>query len=239
MNRGLHIAAQGMNILALKHEIIANNLANVNTAGFKREVMPTRAFSSVFEEQLGLVGGGVKGEKPVIRDGQGAITVTGNPLNVAISGKGYFAVQTENGEAYTRSGNFGINESGELVNSSGLNILGEGGPITLPDGQVSFNESGDVMVDGRVVDTLKIVSISDNTAIKKLGNSLFDVTDKAVVGDKPEATQTVWKSVESSDVNAVEEMIQMIEVSRSFELSQKVIKSIDENLRQAVTLGRP
>lgn len=239
MNRALDIAAQGMNVLAQKHEIIANNLANVNTAGFKRELMPSRSFASIFDEQLGLVGGGVSAQKPVIKGGQGAITQTGNPLNVAISGEGYFVVQNGDQEAYTRSGSFNINAEGDLVNSSGLQILGEGGPINLPDGQVSFNEEGDVMVDGRVVDTLRMITVTDNEAIDKIGNNLFTVSDDEALGPKSEETMTLWKNLESSDVQAVEEMVQMIEVMRSFEANQKIIKSVDETLRQAATLGRP
>lgn len=239
MSRGMDIAAQGMNVLALKQEVIANNLANVNTAGFKRDILPSRSFSAIFDEQLGMVGGGVAADKPVMRSGQGVIASTGNPLNVALSGEGFFVVQHDDGQAYTRSGSFNINSEGELVNSEGKRVLGEGGPITLPDGQVSFNDNGDVLVDGRTIDSLRIVSVDDKNAVEKLGKNLFTVANEDALGPRPEATQTVWKSLESSDVSAVEEMVQMIQILRSFEASQKVILSIDENLKKAVTLGRP
>ena len=124
MNNGMRIAAQGMNALALKHGIIATNLANVNTTGYKSDLAITKSFQSFFDEQLGLKGGGIEIDKTAIRFEQGALTPTGNKFDFALEGEGFFVVQTENGERLTRNGSFGLNSNRELVTKDGYSVMG-------------------------------------------------------------------------------------------------------------------
>ena len=204
-------------------EVVANNIANINTTGFKAD-------GSIFEEFLNSSARADQTGSRVsfVRDrgtwhdlSSGPVEKTGNPLDIAIDGKGFLVVQTPAGERYTRNGSFQINNTGELVTSEGYQVMGEAGPMKFQptDNQVSISADGTVSVREGASKTdsqrgrLRMVSL-DAANVKKDGNSTF-----SVVSGTPEATKAsrlMQGFVEKSNVRAVLEMTRMIEVTRSY-----------------------
>ncbi len=221
-------------------DIVANNVANVNTTGYKREsiafdtylVQPTVKDSFQFAVDSGTY-----------RDaGQGATLVTGNPLDLAIQGAGYFAIQTESGVRYTRAGSFQLNGEGALVTAAGQQVLGDGNqPIVLPA------DARDILVapDG----TLTAVTGTGNAATQfgllrpvKFANEqgLLPVGDNLYASNEtPEPdpeSRVVQGSIEQSNVQAISEMTRMIEVSRTYQIVARLLEN--ENQRQSDAIKR-
>ena len=204
-------------------DVVANNIANINTSGYKAD-------GSLFEEFLNSNARADKTGSRVsfVRDrgtfhdlSTGPLEKTGNPLDVAVDGKGFLVVQTPGGERYTRNGSFQISNTGELVTSEGAQVLGEAGPIKFQptDNQVSISADGTISVREGNAKTdsqrgrLRMVNL-DPANIQKDGNSTF-----STVTGTPEPTKAsriIQGSVEKSNVRAVVEMTRMIEVTRSY-----------------------
>jgi flagellar basal-body rod protein FlgG len=216
-----------------KTDVVANNLANVNTTGYKRDV----AFFRFLEGS----------QQTVLRMHtdftQGQIRQTENPLDLAISGPGFFAVETAQGEAYTRDGHFSVDRRGRLTTSDGNPVLGHGGAILLSldgvkTGEVTVTERGEVYVNGEFVDRLKIVEIPHGGQVKKVGTNLFRINGN-VVSDLIEEPKVYQGNLEASNVNPIEEMVNLIEIQRQFESSQRAVQTIDRAMERAANqLGR-
>lgn len=234
----LDALAQGMQAQWHRHEVLANNLANVSTPGFKRD-------------DLLIVPAGVPppaGAAPLpgadatvahwIDFSQGPIRETGRDLDAALSGPGFFVVETPGGERYTRAGGFDVGPDGSLITSSGLRVLGEKGPITVRSGRATIGEKGEVREDGRTVDTLRVVEFPDATRFVKEGGGLLAASDPAA-GKAATASPVIPGSLEGANVNSVEAMVNIIEVLRTYESYQRAIQAIDEVDRHAANdLGR-
>lgn len=229
MNRGIYATATGMWAAQSKMDVIANNLANAATTGYKRDGL---AFAERYERELRANGGlgaslGTLGSGAIQRSqfthfGVGALSATSNPLDLAIpQDKGLFAVQTPQGIRYTRDGAFALNTDRELVNKLGYPVLDESGrPITLPTGTPQIQDDGTVRVGDREAGK---IGIFDGT-FQKSGNNLYESNDA-----KPLESATVKAGhLEASNVNPVEAMIEMISLNRSFELAQRSIVQQDE-----------
>ena len=196
-------------------DTIANNLANANTNGFKRD------FGYILE-------GAIRSEAATQLDlSPGQIFSTGNELDVAINGPGFFVIDTPNGPRYTRAGNFALNTSGELVTKDGLKVLStSNSPISIGEGKVEIRDGGVVTVDGNEVGSLKIVTFDDVRGIQKEGLSRFawkgspggiqTVSDPAVQGGY----------LERSNVNAIDEMVHLMSAYREFEAVQRGLKTL-------------
>jgi flagellar basal-body rod protein FlgF len=209
--------------LSRELEVVANNIANINTTGFKAD-------GTIFEEFLNSNARTDVTGKHVsfVRDrgtwhdlSAGAVEKTGNPLDVAIDGSGFMVVQTPRGERYTRNGSFQINATGELVNSEGYQVMGDAGPIKFQptDNQVSIGADGTISVrEGNATTDsqrgrLRMVAL-DAPNLQKDGNSTFSAVNGAPT---PTTTSRVMQGVvEKSNVRAVVEMTRMIEVTRSY-----------------------
>lgn len=204
---------------------ITHNLANANSLGYK-------SFRLRFDKLVGTsVAAGQRSESGPIVDTdfvRGAIQATGNPLDAAIEGDGFFAVQTAYGVAYTRRGNFSLNKSGDLVTDTGQNVLNRmGGKINVSGGKVEIGGEGDILVDGRKTDTLKIVTFTDKTKLVRLPGCMFQ--DPGTAGPAEEKKPEVHaEHVEMSNINVVSEMTQMINVQRMVEFYQKNMQAISE-----------
>ncbi len=254
MVRGLYTAATGMNVQAKRLEIISNDLANTTTTGYKKDVAVVSSFQDVLMTRLndtqnhvpnnGSIGKMTYGAKidEVYTDfTQGSVISTGEMVDVAIQGDGFFVVQTPNGEAYTRDGNFSINEYGDLVTKEGYAVMGLDGPITLGEtflssgGDVVINGQGEVTLDGQYVDALELVSFEDSRSLTKMDDNLYSST-----AAKEAFQGTVRQGyLESANVNPVTAMVDMIAVSRAYETNQKMIQVQDSLLGKAVNeLGR-
>ena len=231
MLRSLYSGITGLGVSGMSMSVLGDNLANSQTTGFKRatpifqELMGQAIAARTAGNQVGL--GATTGA--IWRDfSQGALRETGNPLDVAINGRGFFSVQTPDGVQYTRQGSFSLNDEGVLVTPDGYPIVGEGGEITLEAGVVEIDDEGGVFVDGEEVDRLVITDFADQGVLKKAGQGRFVLDDATAVGDRPPHTTLRQGYVETANVNAVAAMTEMIETSRAFEAYQKIIQSVDE-----------
>ncbi len=202
----------------------SNNVANVATPGFKAEylsyIMNTPAPS--LRDQVPPY------TESVFTDySQGTLQKTDNPLDFALQGEGFFALQTDEGIVYTRKGDFTINSQSELVTKSGDYVLGRTGKIILEGKDIQVDESGSIMMDGNQADMLKIVSFENPEALVHVGGGAFKDNGNGVL-KKDFAPHVVNESLESSNVSAIKEMIQMIDLQRTFETYQKLIHTMSD-----------
>ncbi|NOX90051.1 MAG: flagellar basal-body rod protein FlgF [Calditrichaeota bacterium] len=212
-----------------QNDVIANNLANINTRGFKKDL--------VFFEVLNNDPDGETKPRMATDFAQGALTQTSNPLDVALSGSGFFTVETENGIAYTRDGHFKLDENGVLRTQQGYAVLGEGGLISLVGDDltpknITITQDGEIYLDDQYVDRLAINDFEDYSQIKKRGDNVFITADdvEPLPVEKVEVRQGF---LEESNINPAEEMIQLIEVQRQFESIQRMVRALDETFRKA------
>jgi flagellar basal-body rod protein FlgG len=231
----MYLAAAGAMVQQMRLEVLANNIANINTSGFKGERTIFRINESTAAPEEGQPTEGIQPLSPYappfetrVDFSQGALRETGNPLDMAINGKGFFAVQTPEGVQYTRQGSFSINEEGLLVTPDGFPVLGEGGEITLEAGKVEIDLEGGIYVNGDAVGRLQITDVNDPNTLQKTGNGRFLATDQTVLAERPEDTTLSQGYLETANVNPIMAMTEMIETSRAFEAYQKVIQTADE-----------
>ena len=235
---GVDNAAAALRYLERRQEVVANNLANVSTDGFKGE----RAFARL------LADGSTPTAETATDLRAGTLTTTNNPLDLAIAGKGFLVVQTPTGEKLTRSGALHIDEARRLVDATGNPVLGETdahagatAPILVPETvkSLTFSSSGAVMADGTQIGKLRVEDVPAGSKLQHEGNGLFTApAGRAAVGD---AERTVRQGMrEESNVNSVEAMVDMIAVQRAYASVQKVMTTIDSARGIATTeLGKP
>jgi flagellar basal-body rod protein FlgF len=261
MMEGLYIAASGGTKQLKKLDVLSNNIANINTQGFKKDML-------VYEEkknpiqQLNQNGfdpnmlNTFSGTDPAVsyvqvtqsltNFEQGSLIKTDNPLDVAIEGKGFFVVITPEGERYTRNGNFHLDGTGQLVDKKGNMLMTRSEePILIPFGtkQISINQDGSVFggieIDPDPLGQLKIVNFNNLHALKKEGEGFYKISDPSVKEILVNDAKVLQGFTENSNANAIHEMTQMIETVRQLETYQKIIQSIDEADEQSVnSLGR-
>lgn len=230
MDRIIYTAMNGAQRLLEQQSAVSNNLANVNTTGFREQLAMQRAVplqgGGMFPTRVStaMVTSGTKNE-------QGALAETGHALDVAIRGEGWFAVQTPAGEAYTRAGDFSVDANNMLVTKQGYPVLSaDGGPVELPDrGAVTFSTDGQISVLGagdnprdiQIMGQLKLVN-PDLNAMVRGGDGWFRLADGAIAQPDGQVTM-VAGFVEKSNVNPAEAMVAMLNNTRRFEMQMKVI----------------
>ena len=235
MDRMLYIAMTGARETQYSQAKVANNLANANTTGFRADKADFRAMPIFGDGQPSRAF--VMSERPGYDFREGGVVSTGRDLDVAIKGQGFIAVQSRDGsEAYTRAGDFQVNANGVLETGSGLPVMGDGGPITLPpfeaieiggDGTVSIRPTGAPPTAMVPVERIRLVNPPEKQ-LDKGADGLFRLRD----GSQAPADATVRLAngtLESSNVNAVGELTDMIELSRKFELQVKFMRTAQEN----------
>ena len=237
MSQGIGDVIAGAMFQQLRLGVISNNLANVNTVGFKRDQAVYEPFPeeelTAAQEQEAIIAPDLEKSaantpsRTAVNFEQGAVTLTGNKLDVAISGDGFFSIETPDGTRYTRKGTFTLNEQNELCTLSGLPVLGEGGKIALESSDIHIDEKGNIVENENIIDTLKIVDFEKN-ALMKHGEDLFKLKDEDTEEIEPENLFVQQGYVEQSNVNAVKMMTEMIDTLRGFESYQKVITSLSE-----------
>ena len=240
-------------------DMIANNLANANTTGYKKDRV---AFHDVFQRfahdylndsrtflrDKSLWPEAHVMAKPRLSDeridfSQGSLEETGDPLDFALHGDGFFRVQTPEGMFYTRAGNFELTADGRVITPQGFELLtAGGGPLTIPPGSGTpqVDSSGQVSVNGGVIAQIGVTGISDLTAMEKVGNNLYRIREGADAQEvaAPD-TQVEQGFTEKANVEIVTEMVSMIEVQRAFEMYQKMMQSTDGMESQIITkVGR-
>jgi len=209
--------------------LIANNLSNVQTAGFKREVP---VFNNVLSQAQGRFRN-IQNDSVQISFIQGNIQKTGNDLDLAIEGEGFFKVETPNGVRYTRSGNFGLNKDKVLINANGFPVLSQRGKITLTGNQITVGEDGSIAVDGNEIDQIAVVRFPDLNVLNKEGHTLLK-TESAETKMAAGQSRVVQGALEASNVNAVEEMINLMDSFRTYESCLKIIQADDSLDSKAV-----
>lgn len=256
MLRGLYTGWTGMVNEQKRLDVISNNMANADTVGFKDDRVTSQAFDQVLaikvrdgseayhNEAIGHLSLGVKIGEVYTDYSQGSIRQTGNSLDVALSGSGFFTVNVtdKNGNVhtrYTRNGQFTLTKDGLLVDSEGNAVQGQGGDIHIPTDakNISISANGVITADGQNIDTLKLVDFEDYDYLKKYGDTMYEPVDGAT--EKATSDQTIQGYTEQSNVNVVKEMVDMITITRAYEANQKVIRSYDSMLDRAVnSVGR-
>ncbi|MGB9808825.1 MAG: flagellar basal-body rod protein FlgF [Caldanaerobacter sp.] len=250
MIRGLYTAASGMIAQTKVMDVLANNLANVNTVGYKKDVVVLSSFPNLEaireggdnvppDRKVGRIEYGVLIDTLHTVFEEGPLMETTGKLDFAIDGNGFFVVNTPQGERYTRDGAFTMNADGYLVTKEGYVVLGENGPIRLSQGDVSVDEKGNIINNGQLVDRLRIVDFNDYNALRKQGDNLFYLDNTANGQLTPASGRIKQGFLEQSNVNSVKEMVNVISVMRNYESNQKVVTAFDETLGKAVNeVGR-
>jgi flagellar basal-body rod protein FlgF len=242
MVKGIYHSAAGMLARQRHLEVVANNLANARTTGFRQENVTFRSTlnSTLMKSDLPVTAGekfvdAERGTSPA--SAQGALQATGNPLDVAIQGEGYFVVETEAGEAYTRDGRFQLNEAGELVTYSGHRVQTENGTLTVPQGGLRIASDGSLLVSlpgenrEQILDRLRIVAFPDAGRMAHLQDGYYSANQEPV--DLSPIHLAVGY-LEESNVNVVAEMVKMIEINQTYEASARAMQTQDTTLGKAV-----
>lgn len=262
-NKGIFTALSGAMAQSARLDTIANNIANVNTTSFKKDkqifneyltanekgtdvIQSPRIPASIesFYEMQGGDRGFVDSSRTYTDFTQGPVNPTGNSLDVAIEGEGFFEVLTPSGIRFTRNGAFKMGVNGNLVTKDGYPVLkeglgqpGEGRVISVESANVTISYSGEVYEAGQLLGKLSVVEVGNKDALEKVGSSFYKIKDTI----NPQLTvaadyKTQQGFLERSNVNIVQEMTDMIAATRAFETNQKSIKAFDEMNEKLVNI---
>jgi len=226
-------------------DVIANNLANVSTNGYKKD---SYSFQDTFQR---FAHDYLVDPKPFVRDkdiwpkpyvqarvrlggqysdmSQGSMQVTGNSLDLALVGEGFFKVRTPKGDFLTRNGSFQLSSEGNLVTEQGYEVLSGGSAINLPrDNTVQIDSKGVITVDGNQISTIDLVNVSDPKSVEKVGKNMYQIRKGSNATEiAPENLQVQQGYLEKSNVEIVGEMVNMMEAQRAFEINQKLMTTTD------------
>ncbi|MBN2280385.1 MAG: flagellar hook-basal body protein [Candidatus Marinimicrobia bacterium] len=221
-----------MIIQTKKNDIVANNLANIDTIGFKKDYTFFNAFKKELEEVNNLSIHTVKDFT------QGDFEETNNPLDFALSGGGFFTIEVASEKVYTRNGHFELDPDGFLTDSEGNYVLGQQGRINLTQNfdtvsNIFVSSEGEIYVDDIPVDYFQIANFDENTQVERLSGSVFRVKNSESLNTKNNNNFILQGRIEKSNVNPVSEMVNLIEIERGFESSQKTIRILDDILSKA------
>lgn len=254
MLRSFYIAGTGMLTQRQKMDVIINNITNTDTVGYKKDQVISRTFDDLLLDRLnedpnvlntrtgttvrgntevGPQNTGVQVDELVIDWTQGPMEATGRQTDFAITGDGFFAIQTPAGERYTRSGNFQVDVNGTLLTSDGNYVLGRnGGPINVGTNGFQVAQNGTVYVNNQPVGQMRIVQFADNGVLRKEGGNLFYALNGA---PQEMANPTVEQGLlEGSNLDVGREMAEMLLTNRVYESSQRMLRMVDESLEKTV-----
>lgn len=250
MLRSLEIAGTNMLVQRKKMDVITNNITNIETAGFKKDQLLSRSFKDMMIKRIndpnvlyvkkgvGPLNNGIHIDEVVTDFVQGNLEGTQRLTDLALQGSGFFVVSTPNGQRYTRDGSFTVNSQGYLTNNDGHYLMGTNGRVHVGEGKFSVDDQGNVTVDGSVVNKIRVVDFNDPNGLRKEGNNLYyNFSGQNVLTPK----ETVVKQgfIENSNADISREMVDMMEVSRTYETNQRMIKMLDESLGKTVNeVGR-
>lgn len=235
MIKGIYSSGNNLHYKVKNMDIVANNLANLNSTGFKREL----PFSEIIER--------FKNEniKQLTDFKQGTLLSTGNQLDMALSGNAYFTLEKpDGGEEYTRRGQFKVSNEGFLVNDQGYKVVGKSGPINLSgtqldeDTNITVSKSGEMKIGDKILDELKIVKLDDSQPLVRKEGLNFALDTGMYVEAEEDTYELQQGFIEESNVNPVLEMQDMISINKEFETTQKVINALDQSLEKAIEAGK-
>ena len=241
MDNTKYIALSRQMALWKQMDIVSNNMANMNTSGYKQDGAIFTSYLTQTPQAQGF------GKVPVYFTmdygqyhdfSEGAIVETGNVFDLAVRGDNFFAVETPQGEMYTKKGNFTLDADGQLVTSEGYAVMSENNePFFFAPGErdITISESGDVLTENGPIGRIKAVKFADNQKLEKIGDTLFANTNgnDMIVGAQD--VQIVQGALEKSNVDSIGEMTRMIKLQRSYEIVQSMIDEEHERLSNTIT----
>jgi flagellar basal-body rod protein FlgF len=244
MLQGIYLATQSMTTLMDKQDQIANNLANINTTGYKESNLFIKTFEKYLndDQRQPYVNEEIKPDEVYINYGEGPARQTGNNFDLQIHGSGFFTVMTSDGVRYTRNGNFSLDNDGFLVTANGSKVMAADGYIRLQrdrNTNVLINERGEVIQDNEIRGMLRIADFSKPYRMLREGNGLF----RPQLPDNPEVASAGYAVkqgyLEGSNVSIIRNMVEMISAFRTYEADQRALLAQDQTLDKAVNqVGR-
>lgn len=247
MIRSLYTAVSGLITLENKQNTINNNMANANTTGYKAEDLQIKSFKEVMiqnrdkiqrgqnaYQRIGTISLGAKIDTVTTKFTQGDLKQTGTYSDMAIDGRGFFVVQRGNQQLYTRDGSFRVDIQGYLVTTTGDRVLGQDNngniaPIQVGNSQFSVDLEGNINVNGNIIGKIATADFEDYTTLNKVGDNYYE-------GQNPIMNAQVLVKqgyTENSNVNIIDEMVNLVNNKRSFETTQKIVNMIDSTLDKA------
>jgi len=242
MDSGYYAACTALAARTQALDTIANNLANTNTAGYRAE---HNIFSAVLASSQSGAGsnlnnainnyGIVSGTSLDLS--QGALQKTGNPLDLAIQGSAFFAVQTANGTMYTRNGSFQVSPAGQLITQAGDPVMGDKGPIVMLPGPASISADGTISSNGAIAGKIQLVKFPEGTDLTSEGNSYYSAPPKTAT---PATDSSVQQgALENSNVNPIVTMVELITAQRSAESMQHVLSMFSTEMDKTAAQELP
>lgn len=256
MIKEMYTAAMGMMSQQTRLEVISNNIANASTVGYKRDSVFERNLIDSKASLYNVASSGEQDDPPIgsyIDFSKGAFEETGNKLDLAIDGTGFFLLTDNEGKRYlTRAGNFSINEEGDIISSNGKYLMADGGRLNIAKGmdgenfnsdvrnsEIRINNFGEVFVNNVSFGSLDIVEPNNNIELEKISSSDFINTGDEPLIHKENSSVSIRQGwLEDSNVNVIDEMVEMISLQRQFEAGSKVITTNDSTLDQSISLGK-
>ncbi|MBN1556129.1 MAG: flagellar hook basal-body protein [Phycisphaerae bacterium] len=247
MSDSMSVTASDLGALTRQYESITHNLANADTVGFKRQISQFRRVMNQLADDGDLIPGSQHighhvANKVQMDFTQGVLKGTGRPLDVAIHGEGaFFVLETDQGPLYSRNGSLHLTADGKLVDAAERQIAGQNGQITLPSGlgesQIQIGQDGTISAGGNAVGKIKLVEVEDLTQLRPAGSGCYRLSVQAKT--KPaEKAKLQQGFLETSNVDAVEELVKLIQVSRLYEAGVKTIASQDERLQNLMRVAQ-
>jgi flagellar basal-body rod protein FlgG len=246
MIKGIYSSGSGMQPRLMRLDVIANNVANADTTGYKKDSI----FVQIMKD-VGVAQSTGNGElagldvKEFTDFTEGSLRPTNSPLDVAIQGEGFFVLNTPDGTRYTRNGNFKIDENGDVVNSVGFQVMGSGGKISLPDAEhiqqneLTITKSGEIFLGQNLMGKLRVVTFTDMQKLLKTAGTMFTAEEQPKDVRLADEKSTVRQGyLEESNVEALTEMVQLVELTRGFETDQRTMRYQDSTLEKAMDVGR-
>jgi flagellar basal-body rod protein FlgF len=243
MDSGYYAACAGLAAQTQALELVAHNLANLSTTGYRGQQSTFRSLLAgsgavsanpinIAINNLGVLGGSH------LDLTSGSLASTGNPLDVAVAGgSGFFTVQSAQGVVYTRDGSFHLTAAGQLATSQGNAVLGQQGPVILPNGNVAISSDGTISVDGNVVDKLRLAEFPAETNLTAVGNATYSApAGSAVAAVESSVSQGM---LEGSNVSPTEGVVQLITVQRNAEMLSRALSAFDSQLNQIAVQDLP
>ena len=242
MNSGLYAACAGLLAQSQALDLAANNLANVNTTGFKAQLptfhslLPNASSGGISDPIARAVNDfGVLGDSGTDLL-QGSLERTGSDLDFALQGEGWFAVQTGGGRLYTRNGNFHVDRKGNLVAADGNPVVGNHGPIIIPPGKLYVSSDGTISVDGALAGQIRVVSFAAGGALAPAGGGYFSAPGGS---ERRADAKIVQGSLESSNVNGISAAVGLVSLQRHADMLQQALTAFHTNFNRIAAQDLP
>lgn len=214
----------------LRLQSTSQNVSNLQTPGYKRQVIDNIGFDEQLQANMTTAGERLQQSTQMQ---QGAFVQSNRPADLALAGEGYFEVQTDEGLFYTRRGDFHVNEEGVLSTPTGARLLGKSGVIHVDDQPFTIHANGALLIDNHIVDQVNVVQFSSPEVLSNQGHGLYQSQEAPLTANH--ATRVLQGYLEQSNVKSIDEMMEMVKTARHFEASQRVMRTANQLLSTAIS----